>query len=218
MAEYDIGKLAARAYTLNAASGGRFILGVGTGQGSGSSAVERLVVLSNELRASYPGGAQPPTVFFSALRAKMTRAAFLETDGVILNFCTPSHTSSQRGQAEEGVQGGGLRQALLLRRRGAGEKDDGRRVRALQLDCQLPQALRAPGRGRASSGRARGAAPPEDLLEISMYDPSAKEVERFIGRLVKAGVDIRSSASTQRRRRIQAPQSKVARVGDSLGA
>jgi hypothetical protein len=70
LAEYDIGKLAARAYTLNAASGGRFILGVGNGQGSGSSAVERLVVLSNELRASYPGGAQPPTVFFSALRPR----------------------------------------------------------------------------------------------------------------------------------------------------
>jgi hypothetical protein len=41
--------------------------------------------------------------------------------------------------------------------------------------------------------------PPEDLLEISMYDPSAKQVERFIGRLVKAVVDIRSSSASMRR-------------------
>lgn len=88
--DYDATQLLARVHTLSEASAGRFILGLGTGPGTGQRAIEGLVDAATKLRAAYPKERKPP-VFFAALGRKMLRAACAIADGAILNFCPPSY-------------------------------------------------------------------------------------------------------------------------------
>ncbi|MDA4132623.1 MAG: LLM class flavin-dependent oxidoreductase, partial [Thaumarchaeota archaeon] len=82
--DYDDAQLLARVHTLSEGSGGRFVLGVGTGSGTGKSAIDGLVELARRLRAGYPEHRRPP-VFFAALKGRILRAAYLNAEGAILN-------------------------------------------------------------------------------------------------------------------------------------
>lgn len=75
---------------MSEASDGRFILGIGTGAGTGGDAIGQLVELTEELRSRFSGRQGPP-IFFAALKRKMLQAAFQRADGAILNFCPPSY-------------------------------------------------------------------------------------------------------------------------------
>jgi alkanesulfonate monooxygenase SsuD/methylene tetrahydromethanopterin reductase-like flavin-dependent oxidoreductase (luciferase family) len=99
-------KLAAMAAaTVQERSGGRHILGVGTG-GSAPGALGRLRTYVKEVRnlvsGSVPGAAlrlplpAPVPIWIAALGPKATRLAGAIADGVILNWCTPERVAEAR--------------------------------------------------------------------------------------------------------------------------
>jgi hypothetical protein len=71
--DYDTARLLARLHTLSEGSGRRFILGIGTGAGTGRVAIDGLVDLANGVRADYPERQKPP-IFFAALRRRYVEA------------------------------------------------------------------------------------------------------------------------------------------------
>ena len=99
-------KLAAMAAaTVQERSGGRHLLGVGTG-GSAPGALDRLRTYVEEIRtligAGSPGTAlrlplpAPVPIWIAALGPKATRLAGEIADGVILNWCTPDRVAEAR--------------------------------------------------------------------------------------------------------------------------
>ena len=99
-------KLAAMAAaTVQERSGGRHVLGVGTG-GSAAGALGRLRTYVEEVRSlvggSVPGAALrlplpiPVPIWIAALGPKATRLAGAIADGVILNWCTPERVAEAR--------------------------------------------------------------------------------------------------------------------------
>ena len=99
-------KLAAMAAaTVQERSGGRHLLGVGTG-GSAPGALDRLRTYVEEIRAliggSAPGAAlrlplpAPVPIWIAALGPRATRLAGEIADGVILNWCTPDRVAEAR--------------------------------------------------------------------------------------------------------------------------
>ena len=92
--------------TVQERSGGRHILGVGTG-GAAPGALARLTDYVGELRdligASAPGASlrlplpAPVPIWIAALGPKAVRLAGKIADGVILNWCTPDRVAEARG-------------------------------------------------------------------------------------------------------------------------
>ena len=99
-------KLAAMAAaTVQERSGGRHLLGVGTG-GAAPGALDRLRTYVEEIRTliggSAPGAAlrlplpAPVPIWIAALGPRATRLAGEIADGVILNWCTPDRVAEAR--------------------------------------------------------------------------------------------------------------------------
>jgi alkanesulfonate monooxygenase SsuD/methylene tetrahydromethanopterin reductase-like flavin-dependent oxidoreductase (luciferase family) len=113
--------LAMAAATAQERSGGRLVLGLGTGP-SRSGALERLrrtVVALREVlrdgRAKIDGEAlhltlvpgQPPPVWIAALGPNAVRVAGEVADGVLLNWCTPDRVARARRELAEGAKAAG---------------------------------------------------------------------------------------------------------------
>jgi len=188
----DPARLSTRLLTLSESSGGRFVLGLGAGQARGPAAIEGVVALAEKLRAGYPLDRKPP-IFFAALRGGMLRAALASADGAILNFCPPSHV-------ERILPKGGVRKGFTLACyiKLFFAKDDAAArtmlVKEITNYDHFPSYHKmfeeagvtdAIARLRHGSGTI-----PEELLEISLPNPSKHEVARFLGRFVRAGVDL----------------------------
>ena len=195
IAEYDIKVLAGRVAALNQASGNRFILGVGTGQSTGESAIKQLVDNTEKFRAEYPDKETSPAVYFSALRSKMTRAAFEHADGVLLNFAPAAFIEKvipKDVEPRKGFQVAGYVKLFFSKSDEQAKKmliDEFAAYNsrghyhnmfvAMGLDKLIDEAKANPGK-----------ALPEELLESSLYNPSMKEVARLFGRMAKAGMDL----------------------------
>jgi len=88
-ADYGFALLLARLRTLSEGSGGRFVLGLGTGAHIGRAAIDALVDVASRLRA---GISEPrkPSIFFAALRRRALRAAYLNADGASSTSARPT--------------------------------------------------------------------------------------------------------------------------------
>ena len=103
------------AATVHERSGGRLVLGIGTG-GSGRGALEALRATVTEIRTLLAGepdedGDQlsldpgsPVPVWVSALGPRAMRLAGEIADGVILNWCTPDRIAFARARIAEGAE------------------------------------------------------------------------------------------------------------------
>jgi len=113
--------LAMAAATAQERSGGRVILGIGTGP-SGPGALERLREVVTALRWLFAGGeatldgkrldlglvpAAPPPIWIAALGPRAGRLAGQIADGVILNWCTPERVVTARAEVAEGAEAAG---------------------------------------------------------------------------------------------------------------
>lgn len=113
--------LAAAAATVQERSGGRLILGLGTGPSS-PGALDRLRATVVALRTAFAGGAgsvdgaavraplampKPPELWIAALGPRATRCAGEVADGVLLNWCTPARVATASAQVAEGARAAG---------------------------------------------------------------------------------------------------------------
>jgi len=105
------GLLAMAAATVQERSGGRLLLGLGTGP-SVPGALARLRSTVEGLRQAFAGAdgfalKQPPQIWIAALGPKATTLAGEIADGVILNWCTPARVAAAVAQVEAGAEAAG---------------------------------------------------------------------------------------------------------------
>jgi alkanesulfonate monooxygenase SsuD/methylene tetrahydromethanopterin reductase-like flavin-dependent oxidoreductase (luciferase family) len=113
--------LASAAATVQERSGGRLLLGLGTGPPERGS-LDRLRATVVALRAAFTGGVGdvdhetvrcalplpfPPEIWIAALGPRATRLAGEVADGVLLNWCTPDRVTLATGQVASGVAAAG---------------------------------------------------------------------------------------------------------------
>jgi alkanesulfonate monooxygenase SsuD/methylene tetrahydromethanopterin reductase-like flavin-dependent oxidoreductase (luciferase family) len=191
--DYDVARLLARLHTLSEGSGGRFVLGLGTGSGTGRSAIDGLVEVATKLRADYREGQRPP-IFFAALKKRMLRVAYLKAEGAILNFCPPRYVQ-EIVPKDVGTKGFTLACYIKLF---FAEKDSIARemlVDEMKMYNAIPQ-YHAMFKQIGSSDSIDRLDPelsqgiPDDLLEISSANPDDAEVARILERFSRAGVDL----------------------------
>jgi len=192
-ADYDVARLLARLHTLGEGSGGRFVLGVGTGSGTGRAAIDGLVELATRLRADYRDGQRPP-IFFAALKKRMLRAAYLNAEGAILNFCPPDYV--QRVVPDDvGTKGFTLACYIKL----FFAKEDAVAKEMLVDEMKMYNAIpqyHAMFKEIGCSDSIDKLDPrsaediPDDLLEISSANPNDEEVVRILERFNRAGVNL----------------------------
>jgi alkanesulfonate monooxygenase SsuD/methylene tetrahydromethanopterin reductase-like flavin-dependent oxidoreductase (luciferase family) len=192
-ADYGFEQLLARVHTLSEGSGRRFVLGLGTGAGTGRAAIDSLVGVTNKLRANYPEQQKPP-VFFAALRRRMLRAAYLNAEGAILNFCPPDYV---RKIVPKNVGVKEFTLACYIKLFFAEKEEVARKMLIDEMKGynELPQyrmmfeEIGCSGSiSRLDSESARSI--PDDLLEISSANPSDDEVGDTLERFNRAGVDL----------------------------
>jgi hypothetical protein len=191
--DYDVGQLLARMYTLSEGSGRRFILGLGTGAATGRAAIDGLIDSANRLRADYPDQQKPP-IFFAALRERILRAAYLNAEGAILNFCPPRYVQKIVPK-DSGAKGFTLACYIKLF---FAEKDLVARkmlIDEIRMYDSLPQ-YHAMFEEIGSSGSISRLDPesardiPSDLLEISSANPDDDEVAHILERFSRAGANL----------------------------
>jgi 5,10-methylenetetrahydromethanopterin reductase len=114
--------LAAAGATVQERSGGRLLLGLGTGP-SGPGALDRLRGTVSMLRTALSGGAatlpdgtefrlglvpeRAPQIWIAALGPKAMRLAGEVADGVLLNWCTPERVARAKEELAEGAAAAG---------------------------------------------------------------------------------------------------------------
>jgi alkanesulfonate monooxygenase SsuD/methylene tetrahydromethanopterin reductase-like flavin-dependent oxidoreductase (luciferase family) len=113
--------LAAAAATAHERSGGRLILGLGTGPAAPGS-LDRLGATVRGLRAAFDAGAgdvaghrvevplplpSTPPIWIAALGPRASRLAGAVADGVLLNWCTPRRVASAVEQVATGARDAG---------------------------------------------------------------------------------------------------------------
>jgi Luciferase-like monooxygenase len=190
--EQDPRRLSARVLTLSEASEGRFILGLGAGQARGPAAIEEVVALAEKLRAGYRGERRPP-IFFAALRGGMLRAALSSADGAILNFCPPSHV--ERILPKGGVRKG-FALACYIKLFFAKSDAAARRMLVEEITNydgypSYHKMFQVAGVADSIAGLARDSRNiPHRILEISLPNPTKREVAEFLGRFATAGVNL----------------------------
>jgi len=191
--DYDVMQLLARLHTLSEGSGGRLILGLGTGAATGRAAIDGLVDFANRLRALYPEHQKPP-IFFAALRQRILRAAYLNAEGAILNFCPPNYV---RKIVPKDVDVKGFTLACYIKLFFA-EKDAVAKkmlIDEMRMYDSIPQ-YHAMFKEIGSSDSISKLDPesardiPDGLLEISSANPSNDEVGHILERFIRAGVNL----------------------------
>ena len=191
--DYDAARLLARLHTLSEASGGRFILGMGTGSGIGREAVDGLVGIAAKLRSDYRDGSRPP-IFFAALRRRMLHVAYLNAEGAILNFCPPDYVQQivpKDVRAKDFTLGCYIK--LFFSEKGTVARE--MLIDEMKMYNSMPQ-YHAMFKEIGSSDSIERLDPrssqdiPDDLLDISLANPEDEELTRILERFSRAGVDL----------------------------
>jgi alkanesulfonate monooxygenase SsuD/methylene tetrahydromethanopterin reductase-like flavin-dependent oxidoreductase (luciferase family) len=160
-------------------------------------ALDNLVNLTKEFRAGYPKDEKALPIYFAALGPRMVRAASQNADGVLLNFCSPSYVSKVLPKGVESREG--FRIASYIKLFFAESDAEGRRMLAKEFvkydaipqyhsmfeAMGISEALRS-FRSRPESLRR---SLPEEISEISMSNPTRKQILGLLRRFREAGVD-----------------------------
>ncbi len=185
--DYDAGQLVARAHTLSEGSGGRFLLGIGTGPGTGGEAIRRLVDLTEKVRADYPGRHAPP-VFFAALRKRMLLVARQRVDGAILNFCPPNFVKAVAPKGRgEGFTLGCYVKLFFAESDAVARKMLVDEVKAYDRIPQYHAMFSEIGVSALIDKLGPKSSIPEELSEISLANPTDDDVAHLLQRFRRAG-------------------------------
>jgi Coenzyme F420-dependent N5,N10-methylene tetrahydromethanopterin reductase and related flavin-dependent oxidoreductases len=192
--EHDPAHMARRVITLNSASSGRLILGVGTGAMHGGEAVKGVRSWVESLRKL--AGAETK-VFVAALRKSMFTAASLYADGALLNFCSPQHVLHLREnlrQARKGFLTACYIKLFYSRKEFAARRmffDEFLKYDSYPHYHKLFEELGAAEsiqRIKSSENPSRDLEEP--LLSIARYNPDKEEVRELVDEFRRSGVEL----------------------------
>jgi hypothetical protein len=184
-------RLLARVHTLREGSDGRFVLGIGTGSGTGRVALEGLVEVARKLAADYPEQHRP-TIFFAALKRKALREAYFNAQGAILNFCSPKYA---RTIARGNTPKSDFTLACYVKLFFAQDDERAKRmlVQEMKMYAAIPQyhaMFEEMGVSGAIAALEGSSAIPQELQEISLANPSDSEILSMMEDFSGAGVNL----------------------------
>ncbi len=189
--EYDPVKLTARVQTLEAASSGRFLMGLGTGAGTGRSAIRGLLNAVSIFRANY-AGSSPPPIFLAALRREMLFAAFRHADGAILNFCSPDYVK-RLASADKPKDGFTL--SCYIKMFFAEDDAIAKKmlVNEMKVYNSIPQyraMFKEMGASAEIDALTANSSVSDRLKEISLANPTDSDIKDVVDRFREVGVDL----------------------------
>jgi alkanesulfonate monooxygenase SsuD/methylene tetrahydromethanopterin reductase-like flavin-dependent oxidoreductase (luciferase family) len=204
--EHDPMLLTRRTQTLQAVSSNRFILGVGTGTPSpdlGKSVTATLNRI-DELKKgfqTFPHGVAPPETYVATLKSRIARRAASKVDGLLLNFCTPRHTSEVIEKAKP--QNSTIEFACYLKLFFS-SKDDATAERLLVQEFinydsapQYHEMFQQDGTADAISPfrtsdewKHGGVDVPKALLNVSLANPDDDELHQYVQSFRRGGITL----------------------------
>lgn len=187
----DPSTLVSRLRTLGDSSGGRFILGVGSGRSRGPEAIKGVETFAQRVKVDYGSGGKLP-IFFAALRGGMLRSAIANADGAILNFCSPSHVA--RILPKDRPRKGFTLACYIKLFFGKTDAQAGKMlIEEFSNYNQAPSyhsMFEAMGVADKIDESAKSGKVPDELMDIALANPTSAEVLGLLRRFAKAGVDV----------------------------
>jgi hypothetical protein len=200
--EHDEKVLLKRLKTLQAISGNRFVLGVGTGNPGPDpkKTIELMLQRLNDLRNGFSveGSATFPQVFIAALKTGIAKRVAGSSEGILLNFCTPEYAGRLVGVSKQTFTGkeefGCYLKVFYSQSDSVAKK---LLVEEFGNYGRLPQYRKMFERDGVISDidsapdylRKNGTVPP-GLLRISLANPTESELSEYVLRFRKAGVTL----------------------------
>ncbi len=205
--EHDPGLLARRVLTLQQLSHNRFVLGIGTGRASSDpkvtihSMLDRLR-LTRESFDRFAGdlpGVKMPETFIATLRKGIAKAVVGHSDGILLNFCPPEHARDiirSLGDARRHLIVSCYLKIFYSRKEATANRmlieefvgyDQNPSYHKMFESAGVAQEIE---RAKLAEGSNRSADPSENLMRISLANPTETEVAAYVTTFRKAGVDL----------------------------
>lgn len=193
------------AATVQERSGGRHVLGLGTGAPAPGS-LERLAAEVRALRGLLAGErvevdgrphrlalvpATPPPIWIAALGPRATRLAGEVADGVLLNWCTPDRVARARDEVRAGAEAAGRDPASVtvgVYVRACVEQDAAAASAALADAAAQYDAY--PAYRRQFAAMDLGGRAPADLARALCLAGDAGAARAALGRFAEAGADL----------------------------
>jgi len=181
------------AATLQERSGGRAILGIGSGRPA-PGALDALRTQIEEIRASLRDGISlridPPPIWTAGLGPRAVRLAGEVADGVLLNWCTPERVAEARRLVAEGAEAAGrapdaITVAAYVR---AGLGDDPDVREALRTAAEIYGSYPAYARQFESMGIDAGR--PDDVIGAVCLTGDGSEARERLQAYRDAGTDL----------------------------
>jgi alkanesulfonate monooxygenase SsuD/methylene tetrahydromethanopterin reductase-like flavin-dependent oxidoreductase (luciferase family) len=204
--EHDPSLLARRLQTIQAFSSNRCFLGVGTGSPGNQPAntIQSLIQKLDEVRSAFdksPPSVEAPEVWVAALRQGIASRVMSKADGLILNFCTPEHAS--KVIAALGNRTGEPRVACYLKLFYASKSNDAARRLLVQeflnydsiphyhqMFLQDSTAGSIARFRQSNDWKDHEFELPDQLLKVSLANPSSRELATYVTSFKEAGVDL----------------------------
>jgi alkanesulfonate monooxygenase SsuD/methylene tetrahydromethanopterin reductase-like flavin-dependent oxidoreductase (luciferase family) len=205
--EHDPSLLARRLSTLQKLSDNRFVLGIGTGRAGAEpkltirSMLDRLRLTRDSfvVCAKISPGVRMPEMFIATLRKGIARAVAGHSDGILLNFCPPEHAKGVINSL--GASRGRLIVSCYLKifysrnERTANKMlieefaryNENPSYHALFKSVGVAHELEQANRALGSNKIIR---PSENLMRISLANPTDAELAAYVTRFREAGVDL----------------------------
>lgn len=206
--EHDQTLLLRRLETMQQISSNRFVLGVGTGGSvpNPSETISKMVQGLGELQSSFAQKTvsstdlKMPQTFIATLRTGIAKAVAGHSNGILMNFCSPSHASRLIHAFKETTNKEVIFACYL---KIFYSKDKSAADRLLMEEFakydHLPQYhemfkqdgvanLINEGSRRLSANRDIGI--PEELLQISLSNPSQDELKEYVKNFRSSGVKL----------------------------
>ncbi len=205
--EHDAMLLTRRLQTLQAFSSNRFFLGVGTGTPGPQpgNAIRVMLQRLDELRRGFqdfPQGVEPPEIYVAALKLGIAKRAVRKADGLLLNFCSPRH-SSNLIEALKAQSGGGIEFACYLKVFFSSQSDEMAQRLLLQEFLNYDSAPQyhemfvQDGTAKAISSlkereewKSGPVDLPKELLKVSLANPQSQKLLRYVKSFRQAGVTL----------------------------
>jgi hypothetical protein len=205
--EHDPELLARRLLTLQEMSGNRFVLGIGTGPAT-SDPLETIRSMLDRLRstremfrkfATGAKGLKMPETFIATLRKGIAKAVLGQSDGILLNFCTPEHVRNvlaSLGNPSQRIIISCYLKIFLARDQAIANRMLIEEFANYDKNPSYHKMFEIAGvadeikKASQSLGSKLNGTPTDKLQRISLANPTSSQLAEYVGAFRDAGVDL----------------------------